>query len=83
MEESLMEESLPRLSIVAKRILYVNTTSTISESAFSSRTVSLLSSIQCRAIPPANQLDAILFLNPNGAYLFNMHHPCVVVDSRW
>ena len=31
----------------------------------------------------ANQLDAILFLNQNWAYLFNMHHPRVVVESRW
>ena len=31
---------------------------------------------------PANQLDAILFLNQNRAYLYNMHHPRVVVESR-
>ena len=51
--------------------------------AFSLRVVSLLSSMQSRAIPPANQLDAILFLNQNWAYLFNMHHPRVVVENRW
>ena len=65
-----------------KRILYVNATSTSSESAFSSQVVSLLSSMQSRAIPPANQLDAIFFLNQNRAYLFNMHHSRVVVESR-
>ena len=80
----LMEESLPRLSIVAKTILYVNATSTSSKSAFSWRVVSLrLSSMQSRAITPANQLDAILFLNQNRASLFNMHHPRVVFESRW
>ena len=59
-----MEESLPRLSVIAKRMICVNASSTSFE-----RAGAFVAIQQRAAITPANQLDATLFLKKNMAHL--------------
>ena len=63
------EDTYPRISKVAKRLLSVPVTSTPSERVFSSG--GLIASQQRASIKPSN-LDAIVFLNRNMESLFGM-----------
>ena len=78
----LMEESLPRLLVIAKRIICVNASSTSSESAFSSWVLSLLSS---RERPSDSNKSTWCDLVSQAEYgsssAVNMDHPCLAVQQ--